>query len=116
LKEILYEKTEQSLLEKECDPRKATMLAQWSAADHSGSLRNDTETLYVAKNGEYFIVYEGGLGSGFHTLPGVATWFGGTYTRTISPADAHAWCQETGNYDALSSHAPFCAFSLCMKQ
>lgn len=116
MKEILYEKTEQSLLEKEYDPRKAAMLAQWSAADHSGSLRTDTETLYVAENGDYFIVYEGGLGSGFHTLPGVAAWFGGTYTRPVSEVDACAWCRETGNCDALSSHAPFCALSLCMKQ
>jgi hypothetical protein len=112
MKDILYEKVLQSTVEKEYDPGKATRLAEWSSADHSGSLRNDIETLYVTADGGYFILYEGGLYSRFHELPEIATWFGGTYTRPVSVEDALAWCQETGNYDAITDHFPFFLLSV----
>lgn len=107
IKDILYEKAEQRLIEKELNPDKSTKLGQWNSADHNHSMRNDSEALYINENGEYFIIYEGGLSSGFHELPGVETWFGGSYTRTITIEDAYAWCEETGNEDTLSDHLPF---------
>jgi hypothetical protein len=101
MKEILYEKIEQRLIEKEHDPQKARKIAQWNSADHTGSLMNDVETLYVTEEGNYFILYDGGLNSRFHELPGVTTWFGGTYTQPVTAEEARTWCQETGNYDAI---------------
>jgi hypothetical protein len=112
IKDILYEKAEQRLIEKELNPDKSTKLAQWNSADHMGSLRNDTETLYINENGEYFIVYEGGLCAGFHDLPDVETWFGGSYIRTITIEDAYAWCEETGNSDIIDEHVPFFMISI----
>ncbi|HPI92966.1 MAG TPA: hypothetical protein PLT09_04215 [Deltaproteobacteria bacterium] len=112
MKDILYEKVEQRLIEKELDPKKSTMLAQWTCADHQGSFRNDTETLYMSGKGEYFIVYEGGLNAGFHELPGVESWFGGSYTRSLPVEDAFVWCEETGNYDAILEHVPFFLMSM----
>jgi hypothetical protein len=115
MKEILYEKVEQSLVEKEYDPHKARKLADWNSSDHSSSLINDTETLYMTDDGDYFIFYEGGLHSRFHELPGVTTWFGGTYIRPVTVEDALAWCQETGNYDAIKKHFPFFILSISKK-
>jgi hypothetical protein len=112
MKEILYEKIEQSLAEKEYNHQKAQKIAEWNNADHSGSLRNDSETLYASEEGNYFIIYEGGLYSRFHELPGVVTWFGGSYTRSVSLNDAYVWCQETGNYDAIKEHLPFFMMSI----
>jgi hypothetical protein len=112
IKDILYEKAEQSLIEKELNPDKSTKLAQWNSADHNHSMRNDSEALYINENGEYFIIYEGGLSSGFHELPGVETWFGGSYTRTITIEDAYAWCEETGNDDIIKEHVPFFMISI----
>jgi hypothetical protein len=112
IKDILYEKTEQRLIEKELSPDKSTKLAQWNSADHNHSLRNDSETLYINENGEYFIIYEGGLSSGFHKLPDVETWFGGSYIRTITIEDAYAWCEETGNSDIIKEHVPFFMISI----
>ena len=107
MKEFLYEKVEQNLVEKGHDPQKSRKLAEWSSLDHSGSLINDTEILYMTEDGDYFIFYEGGLHSRFHELSGASTWFGGTYIRPVSVEDAFAWCQETGNYDAIQKHFPF---------
>jgi hypothetical protein len=112
IKDILYEKAEQRLIEKELNPDKSTRLAQWNSADHSGSLRADSETLYINETGEYYIIYEGGLSSGFHELPDVQTWFGGSYIRTITIEDAYAWCEETGNSDIIEQHVPFSMISL----
>jgi hypothetical protein len=106
IKDILYEKAEQRLMEKELNPDKSTRLAQWNSADHNHSLRNDSETLYINENGEYFIIYEGGLSSGFHELPGVEAWFGGSYIRIITIEDAYAWCEETGYSDIIKEHLP----------
>jgi hypothetical protein len=78
-------------------------------------LRNDSETLYINENGEYFIIYEGGLNSGFHELPGVETWFGGSYTRTITIEDAYVWSEETGNEDIIKEHVPFFMISISKK-
>jgi len=107
LKDILYEKAEQRLVEKELSIDKSTRLGEWSSSDHNGSLRNNSETLYANDLGDYFIIYEGGLDAGFHNLPGVESWFGGTYTRQVSIEDAFAWCEETGNHDVIKSHFPF---------
>ena len=115
IKDILYEKAEQILIEKELCPDKSTKLAQWNSADHNHSLRNDSETLYINENGEYFIIYEGGLNSAFHELPDVQTWFGGSYIRTISIEDAYAWCEETGNTDTIRDHLPFFMISVSRK-
>jgi hypothetical protein len=112
MKEILYEKVEQSLVEKEYNPRKAQKIAEWDSTDHTGSLRNDVETLYVTEDGDYFIIYDGGLYSRFHELPGITTWFGGSYTRTVTKEEAYVWCQETGNYDAINEHLPFSMMSV----
>jgi hypothetical protein len=112
IKDILYEKAEQRLIEKELNPDKSTRLGQWNSADHMGSIRNDSETLYINENGEYFIIYEGGLSSRFHELPGVEAWFGGSYIRTITIEDAHAWCEETGNSDIIREHLPFFMISM----
>jgi hypothetical protein len=106
IKDILYEKAEQRLLEKELDPKKSTRLAEWTGAEHSGSFRNDTETLYVNEKGDYFIVYEGGM------KPGMESWFGGSYTRALSAHEAFAWCEETGNSDAIRDHLPFFMMSV----
>ncbi len=116
IKDILYEKTEQRLIEKELDPSKSLKLAQWSGADHTGSFRNDSETLYVSGKGEYYIIYEGGLNAGFHSLPGVESWFGGSYIRPVSVEDAYAWCEETLNHDAIRDHFPFFMISLTKQQ
>ena len=116
INDILYEKTEQRLIEKELDPSKSFKLAQWSGADHTGSLRNDSETLYVSEKGEYYIVYEGGLNAGFHSLPGVESWFGGSHIRPVSITDAYDWCEETLNYDAIRDHFPFFMISLAKQQ
>jgi hypothetical protein len=116
IKDILYEKTEQRLMEKELDPNKSVKLAQWAEADHTSGFRNDSETLYVSEKGEYYIVYEGGLNAGFHSLPGVESWFGGTYIRTISIEDAYNWCEETLNQDAIREHFPFFMISLTNKE
>ncbi len=107
LKDILYEKVEQRLVEKELDPAKSKKLAEWTSAEKPMSLRNDSETLYISEQGAYYIVYEGGLNSGFHNLPGVETWSGGSYIRIISLEEAYSWCEETGNYDAIKDHFPF---------
>lgn len=107
MKEFLYEKAEQALVEKEFDPAKSTSLAQWSASEFSGIFRTDTETLYVSGKGEYFILYEGGMHSRFHELPGVETWFGGSYIRPVTVSEAVAWCEETGNYEVLDRHFPY---------
>lgn len=112
MKEFLYERAEQRLIEKELNPQRSTRLAQWSGADHTGSLMSDTETLFVSERGEYFIIYEGGMGSGFHSLPGVESWFGGSYIRTVSIEDAYAWCEETGNTDTIRDHFPFFLLSV----
>jgi hypothetical protein len=112
MKEILYKKIEQSFTEREYDPQKARKIAEWNSADHTGSLRNDMETLYVNDDGNYFIVYDGGLSSRFHELPNVRTWFGGSFTRLVSEDDAYDWCLETGNYDAISEHRPLFLMSL----
>ncbi len=115
IKDILYEKTLQRLLEKELNPDKSVRLASWCSAEYSGSLRNDTETLFVNEQGSYYIIYEGGLLSGFHDLPGVESWFGGTYIRTLSMEEAYAWCEETGNADAIDAHLPFYMISISRK-
>jgi hypothetical protein len=115
MKDILYEKVEQRLIEKELGLDKSARLAEWCAADHAGSLRNDTETLFLNEKGEYIIVYEGGMGAGFHGLPGVETWFGGSYVRTLSLEDAYTWCEETGNFDAIRDHLPFYLISMAGK-
>jgi hypothetical protein len=115
IKDILYEKAEQRLIAKELDPDKSTRLAQWNSADHNGCLRDDSETLYVNENGEYYIIYEGGLSSRFHELPDVETWFGGSYIRTITIEDAYAWCEETGNTDTIRDHLPFFMISVSRK-
>lgn len=107
LKDILYEKTQQRLLAKELETNKATVLATWCPMEHSGSLMRDTETLCRSPRGDYFIVYEGGLHASFHNLDGVESWFGGTYIRTVTPEEAIAWCEETGNTDTIKSHLPF---------
>ncbi len=112
LKDILYEKVEQRLVEKKLNPDKSRRLAEWTSADHSGSLRNDSETLYLNEQGEYYLVYEGGLTAGFHDLPGVESWFGGRYVRTISVEEAYAWCLETGNSDVVQDHFPFFLISV----
>lgn len=112
IKDILYEKAEQRLIEKEFDPNKSTRLAEWSGADHAGSFRGDRETLYMSEKGDYFIVYEGGMNASFHALPGVESWFGGSYTRTLSAEEAFAWCEETGSFDAIHDHVPFFMRSL----
>jgi hypothetical protein len=112
IKDILYEKAEQRLMEKELNPDKSTRLAQWNSADHNHSLRNDSETLYINENGEYFIIYEGGLSSGFHELPGVEAWFGGSYIRIMTREYAYAWCEETGNTDTIINHLPFFMMSM----
>ena len=116
MKDVLYEKVEQRLVEKELDPKKSTRLAEWTAADHSGSLMNDTETLYVNDKGEYFLVYEGGMNAAYHQLPGVESWFGGSYTKSLQADEALAWCEETGNYDAVRDHLPFFMLSLERKR
>lgn len=103
MKEILYEKTVQSLVEKEFNPEKSRKLAEWNRADHAGSLMNDSETLFQAEDGSYFIVYEGGLRSRFHELPDVSLWFGGSYTRPVTETEAYEWCLETGNYEAAGT-------------
>lgn len=115
MKDILYEKAEQRLIEKELGLDKSTRLAEWCSADHSSSLRSDSEVLFINQRGEYFIVYEGGLGAGFHELPGVETWFGGTYIRMLSLEDAYAWCEETANFDAVRDHLPFFMISAARK-
>ena len=115
IKDILYEKAEQRLMEKELNPDKATKLAQWNSADYMGSMRNDSETLFINENGEYFIIYEGGLNSGFHELPGVEAWFGGSYIRSITIEDAYSWCEETGNSDIINEHLPFFMISISRK-
>jgi len=112
MKDFLYERAGQRLLEKELKPDGSTRLAQWCSADHAGSLRNDTETLFVNDRDEYFIVYEGGLGAGFHQLPGVESWFGGSYIRTLTIEEAYAWCEETGNTDTMNDHLPFVMLSV----
>jgi hypothetical protein len=112
MKEILYEKTVQGLVEKECRPDRSQKIAEWSSADHSGTLMNDAETLYRTDDGSYFILYEGGLYSRFHELPDVSIWFGGSYTRPVTVEEAYEWCLETGNYDAIRDHVPFFMLSL----
>jgi hypothetical protein len=107
LKDILYEKVEQRLVEKELNPDKARRLAEWTNADHSGSLRNDTETLFLSEQGDVLPRVRGGMNAGFHDLPGVESWFGGRYVRTISVEEAYAWCLETGNTDVVQDHFPF---------
>lgn len=107
LKDILYEKIEQRLLAKELDTDKAVVLGRWCASEQPTSLRCDTETLYLSPRGDYFIVYEGGLNASFHSLPGVESWFGGSHIRTVSLEEALEWCEETGNDEALKTHAPF---------
>ena len=116
MKDILFEKIEQRLVEKELDPKKSTWLAEWKASDHTGSFRNDTETLYVNDKGEYFMVCEGGMKASFHDLPGVESWFGGTHTRPLQIGEALAWCEETGNYEAIRDHLPFFMLSAGRKQ
>jgi len=100
MKEILYEKTVQCLVEKEYNPEKSQKIAEWNRADHTGSLMNDSETLYLAEDGSYFILYEGGLHSRFHELPDVTIWFGGSFTRKATVKEAYEWCLETGNCEA----------------
>ncbi|HPE45985.1 MAG TPA: hypothetical protein PK380_08980 [Deltaproteobacteria bacterium] len=114
MKDLLYEKIEQRLVAKELDPKKSTRLAEWRASEHTGSFRGDSETLYVHVSGEYFLVYEGGMNAAFHDLPGVESWFGGSHTRPLQIEEALAWCEETGNYDAVRDHLPF--FMLSMKR
>jgi len=101
MKEILYEKTLQSLVEREFDPEKSRKIAEWNSADHAGSLMTDSETLFQAEDGTYFIIYEGGLHSRFHELPDVSIWFGGSYTRSVTEHEAYEWCLETANYEAI---------------
>ncbi|HOJ15071.1 MAG TPA: hypothetical protein PLT69_11310, partial [Deltaproteobacteria bacterium] len=85
-------------------------LGRWSVSEGGMCLRNDSETLYVTDQGRYFIVYEGGMNASFHRLPGVETWFGGSHTREVTIEEAVAWCEETGNDDALKGHLPFLVF------
>jgi hypothetical protein len=107
MKDILYEKIEQRLLAKELDPEKSILLGDWSASDHQASLRCETEMLFVSAQGRYFIVYEGGMKAPYHDLPGVESWFGGSYTRAVTVEEAIEWCEETGNLDILREHLPF---------
>jgi hypothetical protein len=112
MKEILYEKTVQVLVEKEYNPERSQKIAEWNNADHTGSLMNDMEALYLTEEGSYFILYEGGLHSRFHELPDVSIWFGGSYTCLVTVDEAYEWCLETANYDAIREHLPFYMLSL----
>ena len=75
-------------------------IADW----HSEYLNAESETLYRSEDGEYFLVYEGGLFSSFHQLPECKSWYGGTFIRKIKIEDAIAWCEETGNYEGLERY------------
>ncbi|HDP26504.1 MAG TPA: hypothetical protein ENN34_13860 [Deltaproteobacteria bacterium] len=107
MKELLYEKVEQALVEKAFDPAKSTKIGDWSANELSGGFRTDTETLYVSASGDYFLLYEGGMLSRFHELEGVESWFGGSYIRPMTVSEAVSWCEETGNHEAMDRHFPW---------
>ncbi len=61
-------------------------------------------------------MYEGGMKAAFHDLPGVESWFGGSYTRALRAEEALEWCEETGNYDAVRDHLPFFMLSIERKR
>ncbi len=85
------------------DPERSEKLADWSPGDYGG-LRHEAETLYRSEDGGYFLLYEGGLFSRFHELAGVEHWYGGTHIRPVIREEAIAWCEETGNYEAIEKH------------
>jgi hypothetical protein len=94
----------QNINEKEYNIESSEKVAEWSAADYSGSFRHEAETLYKTENGHYFIFYEGGLFSQYHQLEGLDSWYGGTHIRPVTRDEAVAWCEETGNDEAIQKY------------
>ena len=92
--------------EKEYDPEVSQQLAQWSLAEHAGGFRHEVETLYMTEKGNYFIRYEGGIFSRTNKCSSPFGWYGGTNIQPVSPQEALAWCEETGNYETMEKYFP----------
>jgi len=92
---------ERTVDNKKYDPQSCELLAQWNPAELRGGFRHESEILYKTEDGEFFVLYEGGLLSRFHALSQVENWYGGVVVQPVSRNEALAWCEETGNYEAI---------------
>lgn len=90
--------------ENEYNPQQSIKVGDWNPAELSGGFCNGTETLYKNGNGNYFILIQGGLFSRNYTSPDSEVWYGGTSIRPVTEQQAFAWCQETGNYEAIDKY------------
>jgi hypothetical protein len=86
--------------DKEYDPQDSEKLAEWSA----GGFRDESEALYRTGEGSFFILAQGGFLSRFQSSRGEGIWFGCSSIRPVTQAEALAWCEETGNYEAIDRH------------
>jgi hypothetical protein len=90
--------------EKEYDPQSSEELARWNPAELSGGFWREIEILYKTQKGNYFILFQGGLFSRFHADLNSNALPGSPLIKPITEQEAFAWCQETGNYDAIDRH------------
>jgi hypothetical protein len=89
--------------EKEYSPGESRMLAEWSP----GGLRDESETLYVTAKGNFFILSRLGMIARIQRMQEKDGWLTGTVLRPVTPDEACAWCEETGNYEVINEHFLF---------
>jgi hypothetical protein len=88
---------------KEYSPEESLRLAEWSP----GGFRDESETLYKTAKGNYFILSRPGLIERIKGSQSEGGWLTGTVIRPLSPVEACAWCEETGNYEVIDEHLFF---------
>jgi hypothetical protein len=88
---------------KEYSPEESTKLAEWSP----GGFRDESETLYKTAKGNFFILSHPNLIDRIKDMQSEGGWLTSSVIRPVSPEEAGAWCEETGNYEVVDEHLSF---------
>ena len=82
----------------------ATKIASWDNGVYGNDFRACDETLYITKNGTYFVHGEGGALSRWSQPRGNGT-SGGSGIELLTKADALRWCEDHDvDADTIAEH------------
>ena len=89
---------------KRYDTETAREIARYSNGLGNGDFRNVSESLYVTKNGNYFLSGSGGAMTKYSEGNGNSTW-GSSAIIPMTREEAYEWCERHGQ-DVIDAEFP----------
>lgn len=91
------------------DTDTARYVGMWDNGEEYGELGYERSELYRKRNGEYFVMFEGGANTRYARQDGLNGWTGGSAIQPMEFEDAREWAErhlKVDEYEAEFGEAP----------